>query len=75
MASVTGHHHSSVVANLTYKSELESDFDNGEFNCTNPRAYAAKFKTYNKGNTSYNMATPGEAIVKEIHQFLKKHAV
>ena len=30
LASITGHQHSSTVANLAYNAELESDFDNGK---------------------------------------------
>ena len=80
LAYVTGPHLSSAVANLAYKAELESDFDNGEINCTDPRAYAAKFKTYNKDKPSYNMAMAREfsveyqqVMVKEIRQLLKQN--
>ena len=60
LASVTDKHPSSTVAKLAYQAELESDFDSGVVNCSDPRAYKAKFKTYNEENPSYNMTTTGE---------------
>ena len=80
LASITDNHSSSTVVNLAYQAELKSDFDNGEVHCTDPWAYATKFKTYEDDNPSYNMAMNGESsieyqlvIVKEIRQLIKQN--
>lgn len=77
LAHVTSHHPSSAVVNLVYKAELESDFDNGKINCTDPRAYAVKFKMYDEDKPSYNMAMTEkpsveyqQTMVKAIRQLL-----
>ena len=50
-------------------------------NCNDSRAYAAKFKTYDDDNPSFNMAMTSpdahlwkNAMVKEIVGFLKQNA-
>ena len=48
---------SSTNATLTYGAELDTDFDTGEINCTNPQASVSKFKAYNDDNPSFDMAT------------------
>ena len=70
---------SSTTANLAYTAELETDFDSGEIQCADPRAYAAKFKTYNADNPSFNIAISGKhahewqkAMVMEVKGILKK---
>ena len=70
---------SSTTAKLAYTAELETDFDSGEIQCTDPRAYAAKFKTYNDDNPSFNMAMSGKhahewqkAMVMEVKGILKQ---
>ena len=70
---------SSTTAKLSYAAELETDFDSGEIQCADPRAYAAKFKTYNDDNPSFNMAMSGKyahewqkAMVTEVKGILKQ---
>ena len=70
---------SSTTAKLAYAAELETDFDSGEIQCADPRAYAAKFKTYNADNPSFNMAMSGEhahewqkAMVTEVKGILRQ---
>ena len=41
---------SSTLNKLAYAAELDIGQDTGEVNCNDPRAYAAKFKTYNEDN-------------------------
>ena len=64
---------------MSYLAELETDLDSGEICCIDPRAYAAKFKTYNADNPSYQMAMSGEmahewqkAMIAEIKGILKQ---
>ena len=70
---------SATSSQLSYLAELETDWDNGELNCTDPRAFAAKFKTYNADNPSYNMALTSDqahewekAMVAEVNGILKQ---
>ena len=70
----------SNVAALTYTSELSTDMDNGIIQCSDPRAYAAKFKTHDEDNPSFSMAMSSsaaekwkEAMVIEIRQLLKQN--
>ena len=69
----------STNAQLTYLAELSTDFDTGIIDCSDPRAYAAKFKTYTPDNPSYNMAMSGanaheweKAMIVEIRGILKQ---
>ena len=69
----------STNAQLIYLAELNTDFDTGTIECTDPRAYAAKFKTYTPDNPSYNMAMSGtnaheweKAMIIEIKGVLKQ---
>ena len=79
-ASVPGPIASSATSSqLSYLAELETDLDSGEICCIDPRAYAAKFKTYNADNPSYQMAMSGEmahewqkAMIAEVKGILKQ---
>ena len=75
----TSDSHSSSSAYLSYLAELDTYLDTGEINCTDPRAYAAKFKTYNEDNPSYTMAMSNEqanewkkAMIAEVKGILKQ---
>ena len=64
---------------LAYTAELDTDQDTGDINCNDPRAYAAKFKTYDDNNPSFNMAMSSndshlwkEAIIREISGLSKQ---
>ena len=50
----------STNAKLAYLAEVSTDFDTGIIDCSDPRAYAAKFKTYTLDNPSFNMAMSGK---------------
>ena len=70
----------STYSTLTYVAELETDFDNGEVTCTDPRVYTANFKTYDDENPSYSMAMSGKdmdqwktAILGEVRGLIKKN--
>ena len=69
----------STVSSLIYTSELYIDLDTGELNCDDPRAYAAKFKTYDDDNISFNIALSGnyagewkDDMVNEIQGLLRQ---
>ena len=69
----------STSAKLVYLAELSTDLDTGIIDCLDPRAYAAKFKTYTPDNPSFNMAMSGEdahkwgkAMIIEIKGILKQ---
>ena len=67
-------------ASLSYLTELSTDMDSGMVHCSDPRAYAAKFKTHDEDNPSFAMAMSSsaadkwrEAMVIEIRQLLKQN--
>ena len=69
----------STSSQLDYLAEVETDWDYGELNCSDPRAFAAKFKTYSADNPSYNMALTSDrahewekAMVEEVKGILKQ---
>ena len=58
---------------LAYNATRETDFDSGDYLCSDPRAYAAKFKSHDPDSPSFNEALTGEhahefakAMIKEI---------
>ena len=70
---------SSMIAKMAYTAELETDWNSGEIHCSEPRAYAEKFKVYNEDNPSFNMALSGEhahewqkAMIDEVKGIMKQ---
>ena len=60
-------------------SELGTDIDTGTIECSDPRAYTAKFKMYDDENPSFSMAMSNsaadkwkEVMIIEIRQLLKQ---
>ena len=70
---------SSASSQLAYLVELETDLYSGDMTCNDPRAGAAKFKTYNDDNLSYNMTMSSDrahqwksAMIIEVKGILKQ---
>ena len=60
-------------------ADISTDFDTKEYNCNDPRAYAAKYKLNDLDMPSYSDAVTGkfateciEAMKKEILQLIKQ---
>ena len=71
---------STTSAHIAYSVELRTDLNTGGINCSEPRAYAAKFKTHNEDNPSYQMAMTSErahewekAMIIEIKGIIKQN--
>ena len=66
-------------ATLAYMADLSTDFETGDSNCSDPRAYAAKHKLNDPDMPSFTNAVTGEhadkyiaAMKKEIKQLIKQ---
>ena len=61
----------STESRLVYLAELETDLENGEMNCSNPRAYTAKFKIHDQYNPSFNMAIEDGNMLPSTSKYLE----
>lgn len=79
LSSICDESRSAHELNLAYSASLATDLNTGEDNCIDPRAYAAKHRTNDPDNPTYNDALTGihsseyeAAMIKEIQQLMKQ---
>ena len=79
LASVMDSSRTEYESTLAYMADVSTDFDTKEYNCNDPRAYAAKHKLNDPDMPSYSDAVTGkfateyiEAMKKEIQQLIKQ---
>ena len=77
LSSICDETRSNYHRSLAYTASLETDLTTGEDNCIDARAYAAKHRTSDPDNPTYNEALTGvhaseyeSAMVKEINQLM-----
>ena len=77
LSSICDENRSNYHRSLAYTASLETDLTTGEDNCVDARAYAAKHRTSDPDNPTYNEALKGvhaseyeSAMVKEINQLM-----